>query len=252
MKQKLNSDHKLQRAKLPFIVWVVVISTFVAFVGGKGILGYQISAVGWFVPLVVSLLMLVKNPGGIKFPVFIWLPWICLVIIYLVVAEVPNAFQRSVMLLCPLIVGMAVSRFAIKEEELQIFKKLYRYLAIALFIVVGLKSGLLITGALPKVTGLAAEVMVATLLCSLFASRYGSGEKKALTWWWALAAVPFIALTRMGIAAAGLTLPLTLTPLNRFKRILIIVMIVIIELEFSICHARKKKCFIQVVGHCPN
>jgi O-antigen ligase len=248
MENKSNSDHKAQRAKLPFIVWVVVISTLIACIGGKGILGYQISAVGWVVPLVVSLLMLAQKPAGIKFPILIWLPWIFLVIIYMIAAKAPNAFQRNVMLLCPLIVGMAVSRFTIKEVELQIFKKLYQYLAIALCMVVVLKSGLLITGTLPKVTGLAAEVMVATLLCGLFASRYGLGERRALTWWFALAAIPFIALTRMGIAAAGLTLPLTFAPLNRFKRILIIVLIGVIELGIFYMPRTQEKMFYSGRG----
>jgi O-antigen ligase len=238
----------LRQAKLPFIVWVVVMSTFIACIGGKGILGYQISAVGWVVPLAVSLLMLLQKSAGIKFPILIWLPWIFLVIIYVIAAKAPNALQRSVMLLCPFIVGMAVSRFTIKEEELQVFKQLYQYLAIALCIVVGLKSGLLITGVLPKVTGLAAEVMVATLLCSLFASRYGLGEKKALTWWWALAGVPFIALTRIGIVAAGLTLPLTFTPLNRFKRILILVLIGTIELGIFYMPRTQEKMFYSGRG----
>ncbi len=237
-----------KRAKLPFIVWITVIFTFVACIGGKGVLGYQIAGLGWFVPLVASLLVLALKPMGIKFPVYIWLPWICIVIIYAVVADAPNAFQRSVMLLCPLVVGMAVSRFTVMEEELKLFRKLYQILAVALCILVGLKSGLLITGTLPRVTGLAAEVMATTLLSCLFAARYGFGEKRALTWWSALVSIPFIALTRMGIIAAGLTLPLTLTPLKTARRLLIIVLLCIIEVAIFYMPRTQEKMFYSGRG----
>lgn len=237
-----------KKIHLPFIVWVVVISTFIACIGGKGILGYRIAGLGWFIPLVVSLLILMKKPGSIKFPILIWLPWICLVIIYVIVAEVPNAFQRSIMLLCPIIVGMAVSQYSITEQALQSFKKLYHYLAIALLIVAGFKSGLLLTGELPKAAGLAAEVMTGALLCSLYASRYALGEKKAMIWWGALAAIPVIALTRMGIAASGVTLPLTFAPLKRFKRVFIIILIGVIELGIFNMPRTQEKMFYSGRG----
>ncbi|MFZ3137367.1 MAG: O-antigen ligase family protein [Thermodesulfovibrionales bacterium] len=238
-----------KKIRLPFIVWVVVISTIIACIGGKGILGYRIAGLGWFIPLVVSLLILAKKPGGMKFPVLIWLPWICIVIIYLSVAtDVPNALQRSIILLCPIIVGMAVSQYSITEQAFQSFKKLYHYLAIALLIVVGFKSGLLITGALPKTAGLAAEVMTGALLCSLYASRYALGEKKAMIWWGALAAIPVIALTRMGIAAAGVTLPLTFAPLKRFKRVFIIILIGVIELGVFYMPRTQEKMFYSGQG----
>ncbi len=249
MLREQTASFKVSRqVKLPFIVWVVVVFTFVACIGGKGILGYQISGLGWFVPLVVSLLILMKKPGRIKFPIRIWVPWICLVIGYVIVADVPNALQRSIMLLCPIIVGIAVSQYSITEQALQSFKKLYHYLAIALLIVAGFKSGLLITGALPKMASLAAEVMTGALLCSLYASRYALGEKKAMIWWGALAAIPIIALTRMGIAAAGVTLPLTFAPLKRFKRVFIIILIGVIELGIFYMPRTQEKMFYSGQG----
>lgn len=191
--------------KLPFIIWVVVLSTLIASIGGQ-FLNYRIAGFSWLVPLVLSILIFLNTAGGIKFPVFIWIPWISLVIVYLIFAKAPNAFQRSVMLLCPFVIGMTVSKLRIGERELENFNKLCRYLAVALYVTVLIKGGILLTGVLPEVTGLAAQVMTGTLLCSLFATNYVLGKKNELAWWVAFAAIPYIAVTRTAIVAAALTL----------------------------------------------
>lgn len=208
--------------QIPFLVWVVAIFTFLSCVGGEGILGYQIAGFGWLIPLVVSLWILARNPGRVRFPILIWFPWVCLVILYLCVAETEHALQRSIMMLCPLVVGMAVSSLNISDGELASFGRLYHYMAAALIIIVLLKTGMLVTGKLPMITGLAAEVMTGTLLANLFATDYASRRPKSLAWWAAMVSIPLAAVTRTGIVVAGVSLPLTFAPLKMAKRVLIL------------------------------
>src|SRR5450759_1009567 len=152
-----------QKEGLPFLVWIVVISTLIADIGGEGVLGYQLSALGWLIPLVFALWALARSPGGITFPLFIWLPWCCFVVIYTAVSDAPNAIQRSIMMLCPLVVGMAMSKAQIGKNALAALRKLLFYMAIGLSVLVAFKAGILLTGVLPMVTGLAGEVMTASL-----------------------------------------------------------------------------------------
>jgi O-antigen ligase len=245
--QHIDISPMFKNLHLPFIIWIVVLSTLIASIGGQ-FLNYQIAGFGWLVPLVLSILIFLKIPGHVKFPVLIWIPWILLVIVYLIFAKAPNAFQRSVMMLCPLVIGITVSKLTIKERELESFNKLCRYLAVALYVVVIIKGGIMVTGALPVATGMAAEVMTGTLLCSLFAVRYVSGQKKELAWWAAFAAIPFIAVTRTAIVAAGLTLPLTFAPMKIFKRAILIALIILLAIPVFYSERVQNKMFYSGGG----
>jgi O-antigen ligase len=216
----------VDNAALPFLVWIVAISTIVACAGGSNFLGYNISGYAWAAALFLSIIIFITERGQTRFPFMIWLPWICVVTGYLIFAEAESAFQRSVMLLCPLFIGATVSKSKIGDNKLSGFRKLYRYMAISLYIIVLLKTGLLVTGALPETTGLAPEVMTGALLCTLFATNYMFGQKRDLVWWGALSAIPVIALTRMGMLATGLSLPLTFAPMKVLKRIVLASMII--------------------------
>jgi O-antigen ligase len=121
-------------------------------------------------------------------------------------------------------------------------------MAITLCIIVVLKTGLLITGTLPMRTGLAAETMTATLFCSLFATRYMFGEKRALAWWSALAAIPVIALTRTGIVATGMSLALTFAPMKIFKRIILIILLCVIGYNIFYTERMQQKMFYSGRG----
>ena len=144
-------DPSARQDNIPFLVWVVVISTLLADVGGEAILGYQFTALGWLIPLVFSLWSLARGLGGFSFPFWIWLPWCCFVVIYTAVSDGPNAIQRSIMMLCPLVVGMAISKAQIGKDALVALRKLMVYMAIGLIVLVAFKTGILLTGVLPMV-----------------------------------------------------------------------------------------------------
>jgi len=82
--------------------------------------------------------------------------------------------------------------------------------------------GILATGTLPEITGLAAESMTAALIACYFAALFANGEKKGLVYWVMMALIPFFALTRTAMTAVIVTLPTTLSPLKLRTRILIV------------------------------
>ncbi|PKN38344.1 MAG: hypothetical protein CVU62_05690 [Deltaproteobacteria bacterium HGW-Deltaproteobacteria-2] len=241
-------DPSARTGKIPFLVWVVVISTLLADIGGEGILGYQFSALGWLIPLVFSLWSLARGLGGFSYPLWIWLPWICFVVIYTAVSDEPNAIQRSIMMLCPLIVGMAISKAQVGKNALEMLHKLMLYMAIGLIVMVAFKTGIIFTGVLPFITGLAAEVMTASMLCNYFAARYVFGDRKVLKWWTILAAIPVIAVTRTAIAVNGLTLPLTFAPLSILKRLIILFLIVMVGIGIFYSPRVQQKMFYSGRG----
>ena len=214
----LRSTH----ARRPYLVWTVVVSTAIASAGLPSVFGVRVAGLAWLVPMLVALGTLALVRGRISFPWLLWLPWSLLVAGYVLFAEAENSLQRSVMLLCPVIVGVAVSRLRVAERELEAFRRAYRALAVALWAAVVVNTGILATGDLPESTGLAAPVMTSALLCTVFAATYALGRKRDLRWWGALALIPIVAVTRMGILATGLTFPLTFAPLRLKARLLVL------------------------------
>jgi O-antigen ligase len=85
--------------------------------------------------------------------------------------------------------------------------------------------------------------MTGSLLCCLFAANYSFGRARDLIWWSAFAIIPVIALTRMGILAAGVSLPLTFAPLNFAKRFVFIFLIFIAGLFVFSTERVQQKMF---------
>lgn len=227
MKTNRNSLYSRdQSAHLPFVVRLVFIATIIACVGGKGVLGYGVSGLTWFFPLILSVYIILTRSGNITFPSFIWLPWIMFITINLFLSE-SYGLQRTVQLICPIIIGLAVSSYDYRDQQFGILFRWFGHTALALMVIVAIKTGILISGQLPEITGLAAEVMTAMLLCSVFASQYAIENEKYLAWWAILAAIPMIAVTRTAIIATGLTLPFTLAPLWIIKRIGFLILVTI-------------------------
>jgi O-antigen ligase len=249
MKIRISKINKLRHSKLPLLIWFVVLSAAISgSFGGLNFFGFYIKGYAWFVQIMVSALFLLRFPKRVFFPWHIWFPWICLVMIYLAFSDYPNALQRSVMMLCPIVVGMAVSIYPIREKEIVAFSILCRYLAIGLCIIVIFKTGIYLTGKLPEITGLAAEVMIGTLLAALFAVRHAYGNKDALPYWAAVLAIPVIAVTRTAVVVTALTLPLTFAPMKLIKRIIIFVLVCAIGVGVFYTERFQKKMFYSGQG----
>jgi O-antigen ligase len=242
----MNQD--FGKLRMPFLVWMVFISTLVSSVGGTNFLGYNISGYGWVIPLIAALLLLLRNPSKFRFPLRIWLPWVFVVVVYQMFAETEHSFQRSVMLLCPLVVGIAMSKFRLTEHDLEYFLRLCRLMAVALIVLVLTKAGIFLTGILPFTTGLAPEVMTTAILCSLFATKYVFGSKRDLGVWAALAVIPVIAVTRMGMIASAVSLPFTLAPMKLVKRFAFVVLLIVLGISIFYTERVQNKMFYSGEG----
>ena len=229
--------------KLPLLITIVLVLTTLACIGGTSLVDFRPTAIAWLIPLAISSAIVFQRIRHVKFPYAIWVPWVIMVTAYLIVSDAPNALQRSMMMLCPIVVGMSVSTCTVNEKTLQSFDKASKYMAVVFICVVLFKTGILVAGELPEVTGLAAEVMTGSLLCCIFAANYAFGRDRDLFWWASLALIPVIAVTRMGILATGISLPLTLAPLHYLKRFIFIFLIVIAGLFVFSTERVQQKMF---------
>ncbi len=205
---------------VPFMVWAVLVATLVANTTPGEILGYNVSGFAWLIPFVLAILFLLKNLDRVTLPVYLWIPWIGVVVAYFCLGDAANALQRSAMILCPLVVGAAVSASRATEASLAGFVKLTMWLGVAIAVAGGVMAGLFRAAPLASFGRGATVGISCAVLAAIFATLYASGTARALPFWLLMAAVPFVLLTRMPMVATGLTLPLTLGPLSLRKRAL--------------------------------
>ncbi|RLL55876.1 O-antigen ligase family protein [Mariprofundus sp. EBB-1] len=211
------------------MLWVVVMTTGMALVfGDVNIAGIQLSGLAWVICVVLSLLQIIISRGKTFFPIRIWFPWILVVLIYVLVSEDPNALQRSLMLICPILVGMAIASKPVSRNEVRWFFSSIKYLGVTLLLVIALKTGFLLTGNMATFGHAAAEVTFASFLAAFFIVKYVAGEKKMIYWWGVTPLIPLLAYTRAAMFVALISLPLTLAPLGKRKRIVIACLILAI------------------------
>lgn len=205
------------------LLWVLAAATVLANFGG-GAFGYNASGLAWVASLAWTFVMVMRDPSRVVFPVWTWAPWILTVSLFWYLSRFP-ALQRSAQLLCPIVIGAAASTCRLGEAQLRRVLSLFKGLAVALVVIVVLKTGILATGALPLATALAPQVMTAMMLGCLFAASYAGGRTGDLRWWLAMVLLPVVALTRSAIVATALTLPLTFAPLKPARRAALLVVL---------------------------
>lgn len=220
-------------AKLPLAIRAVIFGMVAAFFadnlfafvfGTTSLFGYNTTSLGWLIPLLFCALVLVKRGfRRIRFPHWIWVPWSLWMLLYLLLSDYPNALQRSVMLLTPVVVGMAVSTIRVDAFVLSRSSRWLERFFWVFMIAVGMTTGLLTTGQLDERTGFAAGSITASLLAAWYAGRYITFSNRFDLYRWAvLATVPVLANTRTGMVAVAITLPLTLVPWPLAKRLIVV------------------------------
>lgn len=211
--------------KAPTLVLLTGLAALVATTAGIQVLGFSMAGYAWVVPLVVAVLILLRHPGRVVFPWWIWAPWAVLLILYLTQARAPHALQRTIMMLSPVVVGMAASAARVSSGSVLATLRFLRALAITLFVTIAWDTGFLFTGVLPEYGGFAASVMTGSLLATVFATEYSFGRRSSLGWWGVMQLVPLVAFTRTGMIASALTFPLCFGPIKFGKRVLSLALI---------------------------
>jgi O-antigen ligase len=213
------------------------------------ILGFTVQGYAWFITLLCSLAILLQRVRKNTFPWMLWSPWLMVLLVYLPMSPFGNAFQRTIMMACPVIVGMAVSTYTTGEIEIRTFQVLIEKSTMVFFLFILVTTGLLFSGSLPEITGLAPQVITGSLLASLFIAIYAVEKKKSNIYYWAgLVAVPIIALTRMGIAATMITYPVSLAPVKMERRIVALVLIGLLGIGVFYTERVQRKMFYSGSG----
>ncbi len=207
------------------------------------------SFLGWMLPLASGAIHLLMNVGRMKFPIMLWLPWVAWVAGYTLLAEAPNALQRGVMLLTPLVVGATFSTLRLTPDLLD---RIDRWITLFLWIFLaaaGIATGLLSQGTLYDTTNFAAGSITASLLACWFATRHVlMRQRRDLLLWLIMAAVPVLANTRTGMVAVALTLPLVLAPWSVLRRLLLLAALPMIGLALFQTERIQKKMFYSGRG----
>ncbi len=249
MHERFQSGRNLTRSdrkRSPsFLVWFVLISTVAGcIVGGTRVLGFTLAGLAWFFPLIFSFFIILRSLKTVAFPWTIWLPWLVLLLMYLVVSPYDNALQRTAIMVSPIFVGMAVSTDNVRNKMLNTFFDLSKKAICIFFLFVCFSTGMIFTGTLPDITGMAAQAITGALLAALVAAQsVCEGQKRLMGYWVGLSLIPVVALTRTAIVATALTLPLTLAPLALVKRLLVIGVIGVLCLGMFYTERVQKKMF---------
>lgn len=246
--QELSWTDALRRSKLPLIVWMVFITTFFACAfGGTAFLMYSVAGYAWIFCIAFSFMIIPAKVDKITFPIFLWIPWGVFLVLSGYMSDYSN-MQRTAMLICPIVVGVAASAAKINEEQLLNFGLLIRVFSGSLLLLGAFMTGLLITGQLPTVTALAPQAITATLLATFFVSGYSYGRIQDLFWWSAIAMLPVLALTRMAIFVTGLSLPFTFSPLKLQTRVILTAIVALLGLALFYSPRVQEKMFMKGEG----
>lgn len=236
------------QGSIPFLIWLVIGVSLVSCLFEDIVIVFRVSGWAWFLPLGVSVLYLLRGGFSSPFPIRLWVPWVLLVGGYMVVSYHENALQRTIMLLCPLAVGMASSLLPVSERMLTAIAGRLQGIAILFTFLALLKMGVLLTGTLPSATGFAPQAMTAALIAALFATEYAAGQRRALVSWLLMVTIPVVALTRTAMVATTLSLPLTLAPLRLYKRVLMLGLIALGGLGLFFTERVQRKMFYSGSG----
>lgn len=174
---------------LPFLIYLL---PFVPY----SILGLNMTGWAWSMMLAYTLFQLgpKKRP---RFPIKFWLPWAAYLVGYLVYDFSVLGLQLTCQYLLPLLIGVVASSFVYNDNLLRwIFQRFFR---LCLAVIGMFVFGYLFRGGYTPAAA-ATPMLLSVLVAFVAAAYYTRKENKFLIMYGALFLIPFIDLTRMGIA----------------------------------------------------
>jgi hypothetical protein len=245
-----NLSDDRNKVKLPLLVWVVFFFSILA-IGVNGVLfGFNITGISWVIPLVFSVYIIANRIDKVTFPWLFWLPWIVLLIVNLLLLNYDlldyrvSPLQRTIQLLTPLLVGIAISTYRPTQAVVSEFIKKLQLFAYILLVVVAYTA---ITN-FNMLAGFAAANMMVLLLCVFLANKYLFLKRRSdLFLWIILACIPLMSVTRMVITATLLSFPLSFSPMSIVRRIIFTLLIIMTGIAIFNLPAVQEKMFFS--GH---
>ncbi|MEI6139825.1 MAG: O-antigen ligase family protein [Mariniphaga sp.] len=176
-------------ALLPYFPYVI------AFLPST-LLGFNWTGWAWIIMLVVTVNNLFKTEN-ITFPIWDWLPWAIFLVVYLIVDFSFLGLQLTLQYLLPLFIGFIASGFTYSEVKLLwLFRNLMLLcVSIVLMFVYGylFRNGYSPNGSsTPMLLSVAASILVG--------NYFMTKTKKSILYFALFFSVPFLDVTRMGIA----------------------------------------------------
>ena len=229
----LSKPHPIKNLKinrylnpiLPALVWVAFTATLAACFLNTYLFFFNISGLSWSGCLLIALLILTQRAFLSRFPIYIWLPWLLVLILYLPEslasphASSVSPIQRTFQLLTPVIVAIAISSYPIRIGSLRRFVDLFKMFLVALWVLSVLMNISAILAL--KTTGLAPQAMTAMLGCIFCLCRYFIyKEIRDLLFYLFMATLPILAVTRTAIAVTLMLPNILVLPVPTWKRAL--------------------------------
>jgi O-antigen ligase len=225
---------------------LVVVCTLISTVGF--FFGIRVSSVGWIVPLLASIISFLTRVRWIHIRRFaMWAPWILYSGGALIFSHPENSVIRTMLMYCPLVVGVAATTYAPSEGEYKRIFNSLRVAAVLLLAILFVRSRL---GSGEEAFFLAAESMTAVLFATIFAVHVLlTGSFVSLMSWFAMALVPILSLSRVATVAVGIVLPLAIAPISALVRGLTGLVIVIGALSLFYSSGFQEKMFSGGTGN---
>nr|CRH06503.1 membrane protein of unknown function [Candidatus Magnetococcus massalia] len=232
-----------------FYLRMLLLSTFISCVPLLRILGLNVSLqfIGWLVPLAVSLIFIFKlKRKRVFFPLQLWIPWGG-VLIFGLIDSYEFGFQRTVMSLTPLVVGVVSSMFVYDDRFKKEFDKSIKYFTIVLVLYFMYKTRLYTLTFLPF-SQLSAQVMTISLLVAYYFTRFSLGFKIPVLLSLVLVVMPLAALTRMGMIATASVFLISFTPIKLHYRIAIIIISILVTISVFYTDRIQRSMFFSGSG----
>jgi hypothetical protein len=176
-------------SSLPFIAYAL------PFMPGT-ILGFNITGWAWIIMLGIGLLYMPKVKS-FHFPLQFWMPWAFYISAYLAVQFSFPGLQLILQYLLPLLVGAVASGFTYDDHK---YRWLFRMLCrLCGFVVLLFAAGYLFRGGYTPAAA-ATPMLLSILAALLIGLFYLTGKQKYALVFGILFLVPFIDMTRMGVA----------------------------------------------------
>jgi O-Antigen ligase len=159
--------------------------------------GFNLTGWAWIIMLAITIFNLLIY-RRLHFPILPWIPWIVFILGYIIVDFSFLGLQLTLQYILPLLVGMVASGFPYSIEKINWLGKWFKNLCIAVLLM--FIYGQIYRGGYSPAA--AAVPMLLSFAASLLAGLFFiTKKKKYLIYFGILFLVPFIDVTRMGIAA---------------------------------------------------
>lgn len=210
-----------------FILMIIAALLIPWYVGDYLILGFNVTGWAWVIPMVISILICLRDVRLIAFPLGLWFFWIILILIYWYLGrDNINALQSMFQILSPIVIGCAASTFRCDNLQLVNIINWFTRLAIIVWVLLIIRVPIILTQNLPGYGFMGAEMVGVLLMGACYASFYACGSHRHLYYYLSMLLLTLVSLTRGPMTAILSCMPFTLAPFGIAKRFVMIALVI--------------------------